>query len=56
MEINIPDKDLSGFNQKAKDKLVEATKDFVSDLIEESNRLESTRNTAGDEPCLQNTA
>lgn len=50
MEINIPDQDLSGFNQKAKDKLIEATKDFVSDLIEESNRLESTRNTAGDEP------
>jgi hypothetical protein len=50
MEIIIPDDDLKGFNEKAKSKLKEASKEFVNDLIEESNRLESSRNTSGDDP------
>jgi len=50
MEIIVPDDDLKGFNEKAKSKLEEASKEFVNDLIEESNRLESSRNTSGDDP------
>tara|TARA_R110000851_G_scaffold331929_1_gene506958 strand:+ start:3776 stop:4162 length:387 start_codon:yes stop_codon:yes gene_type:complete len=50
MEIKIPEGDLKGFNDRAKGKLSEATTVFITDLIEESNRLESSRNTTGDEP------
>lgn len=50
MEIQISENDLKGFNNKAKGKLSEAATEFVGDLIEESNRLESTRNTTGDDP------
>ncbi|MBN1169387.1 hypothetical protein JXA63_05895 [Candidatus Woesebacteria bacterium] len=52
MQIQIPDQDLKGFNEKAKEKLSEATTEFVSDLIEESNRLEASRNTTGDDPQI----
>ncbi|MHB8138384.1 MAG: hypothetical protein ACYDGO_08350 [Smithellaceae bacterium] len=50
MEIKVSDDVLKGFNDKAKDKLSEAATGFIDDLIEESNRLESSRNTTGDEP------
>jgi hypothetical protein len=50
MQIDIPDGDLNGFNSKAKEKLDESAKEFVGDLIEESNRIESARNTSGNEP------
>lgn len=50
MEIQISEDDLKGFNDKAKDKLSEAATEFIGDLIEESNRLESSRNTTGDDP------
>lgn len=50
MEIDIPDDDLKGFNAKAKEKLDESAKEFVGDLIEESNRIESARNTSGNDP------
>lgn len=50
MDIEILDENLKGFNSQAKVKLSEATTEFAGDLIEESNRLESSRNTTGNEP------
>lgn len=50
MEIKIPKKDLYGFNVKAKEKLEEASKEFINDLIEESNRVESSRNSTSNDP------
>jgi hypothetical protein len=50
MEIEIDESDLVGFNTQAKAKLKESTKDFISDLIEESHRLESKSNTSGGAP------
>lgn len=50
MDIEISDNDLKGFNNQAKAKLSEAATEFIGDLIEESNRLESTRNTTGSDP------
>ncbi|MCF5716794.1 hypothetical protein GS629_00415 [Aeromonas veronii] len=50
MDINISNEDLKGFNEQAKAKLAEAATEFIGDLIEESNRLESSRNTSGNEP------
>ncbi len=50
MEITILEKDLKGFNEKAKEKLIEASKEFISDLIEESNRIESARNSTSNDP------
>lgn len=50
MEIKIDDNELVGFNHLAKDKLNEATSQFVSKLIEESHRLESNSNTTGGVP------
>lgn len=50
MEINIRDEDLEGFNTLAKSKLKEETQSFVSDLIEEANRLESKSNSSGSGP------
>lgn len=50
MNIEISDSSLKGFNDQAKAKLSEATFEFVEDLIEESNRLESSRNTTGNDP------
>ena len=50
MDIEILDENLKGFNSQAKIKLSEATTEFAGDLIEESNRLESSRNTTGNEP------
>ena len=50
MEIIIPEEDLNGFNENAKGKLSEASNEFIGDLIAESNRLESSRNTTGNDP------
>ncbi len=50
MDINVKDEDLEGFNAQAKAKLQESILSFVSDLIEESNRLESKNNTSGSGP------
>ncbi|WP_152607704.1 hypothetical protein [Aeromonas hydrophila] len=50
MDINISNEDLNGFNEQAKAKLSEAATEFIGDLIEESNRLESSRNTSGNDP------
>ncbi|MDD5759591.1 MAG: hypothetical protein PHI06_10990 [Desulfobulbaceae bacterium] len=50
MQIQIPEDSLNGFNDKAKEKLSEAATEFVGDLIEESNRIESSRNTTGNDP------
>lgn len=50
MEIKISENDLKGFNGKAEAELAEAVAEFVGDLIEESNRLESSVNTTGDDP------
>lgn len=52
MDVQIPEDDLNGFNPEAKKKLREATEGFVGDLIEEANRLESSANTAGDDPQI----
>jgi hypothetical protein len=50
MQIVIMDEDLKGFNSKAKEKLDESAKEFVGDLVEESNRIESASNTSGNDP------
>lgn len=50
MDIEISNDDLKGFNNQAKAKLSEAATEFIGDLIEESNRLESSRNTTGNDP------
>ncbi|MFY0668754.1 MAG: hypothetical protein JXQ95_12045 [Alteromonas stellipolaris] len=50
MDIKISENDLKGFNNQAKAKLSEATNEYIGDLIEESNRLESSRNTTGSDP------
>jgi hypothetical protein len=50
MDIELEESDLDGFNGQAKSKLKEAATSFVSDLIEESNRLESKNNSSGGEP------
>lgn len=50
IDINIPDNNLEGFNTQARDKLKESADDFVSDLIEEANRVESGRNSTSGNP------
>lgn len=50
MEVKILEKDLEGFNEKAKKKLIEASEEFIRDLIEESNRIESARNSTSTDP------
>jgi len=50
IEIQIQDKDVSGFNLQAKAKLEESVNEFVSDLIEEANRIESGRNSTSGSP------
>lgn len=50
IDINIPDQDIKGFNFQARDKLKHSVGEFVSDLIEESNRIESGRNTTSGDP------
>lgn len=48
--IHIQDQDVSGFNTQAKIKLEESVNEFVSDLIEEANRIESGRNSTSGDP------
>jgi len=50
IDIQIQDKDVSGFNNQAKLKLEEYVNEFVSDLIEEANRIESGRNSTSGSP------
>ena len=50
MDFEIEDVKLRGFNEKAKEKLSISTQEFINDLIEESNRIESGTNTTGGEP------
>jgi len=44
MKIEIPDADLKGFNQQAKDEFKKSLLDFSNDLICESNNIESATN------------
>lgn len=50
ININIPDKDLQGFNQKARDELQKSIEEFSNDIIAESNRLEGSINTTSNGP------
>lgn len=50
MDIEISNDKLKGFNDQAKVKLYEATNEFIDELIEESNRLESSHNTISNDP------
>ena len=50
LEIQIPDDDLKGFSGEARDHLREATLEYTTDLIEESNRIEAGRNSSGGTP------
>ncbi|MCP5381807.1 MAG: hypothetical protein H6912_05500 [Kordiimonadaceae bacterium] len=50
MNIEFDESELTGFNDQAKDTLVDKTRLFATDLIEESNRLESNRNSSGGAP------
>lgn len=52
MEIDIPEDNLTGFNDKAREMLSTATSEFVEDLIQEANRLESSKNFTGDDPQI----
>ena len=45
MEIKIDINDLKGFNEKAKEQLIETVKTYIDDVIKESNRIEVSRNT-----------
>lgn len=47
MKIDVPDSDLKGFNDQAKQKLSAVSSSFVADLIAEANRIEATRKTTG---------
>ena len=49
MKIQIAENDLKGFNQNAKGMLKQATNEFIGNLIEESNRVEASRNTISDQ-------
>ena len=50
MDLEIKEEHLEGFNSQAREKVSEATNLFVADLIEESNRIESGRNTTSGPP------
>jgi hypothetical protein len=50
IDINIPDNNLQGFNQQARDELKKGIEDFSNDLIAESNRLEASLNTTSNGP------
>ena len=44
IELQIPESNLKGFSDQEKNRLKEATSDYASDLIEETNRIEAGRN------------
>lgn len=50
MKIDVLEKQLKGFNRGARKKLESEFLSYATDLIEEANRIESARNTAGGEP------
>ena len=50
VEIKIPEKDLSGFSEQARQRLKEAVAEYASDLIEETNRIEAGRNSTTGPP------
>jgi hypothetical protein len=50
MQITVDDKALTGFNDPARAELTMAAKDFIEDLVKESNRIEATRNPASGNP------
>src|SRR5437016_2931687 len=50
IEITIPDAALTGFNAQAQTKLHSVVKEFVDDLIDESNRIEAGQNTTEGAP------
>lgn len=52
MEIKIPEKNLKGFNNQAKDKLRYHIEKFIENLVEESYNLESSQNSTGDDPQI----
>ncbi|MFL9834295.1 hypothetical protein [Chryseobacterium terrae] len=50
IDINIPDSNLLGFNNNAKDELKRNVESFSTDLIAEANRLESAHNRTANGP------
>ena len=50
MQIDLDNRALEGFNEPAKAELNKAAKEFLTDLITESNRIEATRNPASGNP------
>lgn len=50
MEIEIEEDDLAGFNVNAHNELKKAAKEYIDDVIEESNRIESARNSTSNNP------
>ena len=50
MDFSIDDSNLKGFNPAAKDTLKETCHKYTSDVIEEANRIESTRRSAKGAP------
>lgn len=50
MQIDIEERNLSGFNDHAKTALKKSISDFSEELIKESNRIESSRNPSSDSP------
>lgn len=50
MQVDVKEENLEGFNDQAKSQLIDTTHAFVSDLIEEANRLESKNNSSGASP------
>ena len=50
MEIDVDDNDLAGFNVNAKEELKKSAKEYINDVIEESNRIESSRNSTSNTP------
>ncbi len=50
VEIRIPDDDLTGFSEQARELLKEATAEYATNLVEESNRIEAGRNSTSGPP------
>lgn len=52
INIKIQDSDVAGFNDQAQDGLKAATSEFISDMIDEANRIESGRNNTQGPPQI----
>lgn len=48
--ISIPDSDLEGFSQHARDEIVKHGEAYVKELIKEAYRLEASKNLSGGPP------